>query len=383
MGWQRSSGSVAQGRLNITPDGLRVDPPTWVIPHELGHVFQFHQKDGGQTMDGAQSEAHANYVRERWIYFYGPVLPGWTDQQSNLDSFFTATAHFYHSHGRHYYLHWPIFLYLDENPDGLQDIGEGFVAKMWQQTLSGEYLYNTIARLSPHNNIKDIVGQYARHNVAWDYSHRTALTTVANMGDADFLQRWVIAELRQRPDDPSWWQVPPEMAPMQGAYKIHQLIPPGSGAGRVVSVNFHGLPIASRGADWRVSFVVVSDSGTVRYSSMWNAGTNSVTLAANENTVYLVVAGTPNSFLFGAFDDTVYPYQLSNPASPGSPISQHRTRFPYELQISGATPKESNNGVAPADWCNTSMASAGNRPVQRSTAPPTLARTPACWAAPS
>jgi carbonic anhydrase/acetyltransferase-like protein (isoleucine patch superfamily) len=337
-------GSVAAGRLNITPDGLRVDPPTWVIPHELGHVFQFHQKDGGQTMDGAQSEAHANYVRERWIYFYGPVLPGWTDQQSNLDSFFSATAHFYHSHGRHYYLHWPIFLYLDENPDGLPDLGEGFVVKLWQQTLSGEYLYNTIARLAPHNNIKDIVGQYARHNVAWDYSHRTQLTTAANTGDADFLQRWVIAELRQRPDDPSWWQVPPEMAPMQGAYKIHQLIPQGSGAGRVVSVNFHGLPIASRGADWRVSFVVVSDSGAVRYSGMWNAGTNSVTLAANENTVYLVAAGTPNSFLFGAFDDTVYPYQLSNPASPGSPISQQRTRFPYELQISGATPKESNNG---------------------------------------
>src|SRR5262249_15920761 len=161
------------------------------------------------------------------------------------------------------------------------------------------------------------------HNVVWDYSHRSALTTAANTGDADFLQRWVIAELRQRPDDPSWWRVPPEKAPMQGAYKIHQLIPQGTGAGRVVSVNFHGLPIASRGADWRASFVVVSDSGTVRYSGMWNTGTNSVTLASNENTLYLVVAGTPNSFLFGAFDDLSYPYQLSNPSSPGSPVSQH------------------------------------------------------------
>ena len=67
----------------------------------------------------------------------------------------------------------------------------------------------------------------------------------------------------------------------------------GSGAGRVVSVNFHGLPDSARGADWRASFVVVSDTGAVRYSSLWNAGTNSVTLAANENTLYLSVAGTP------------------------------------------------------------------------------------------
>ena len=339
--------SLNQGRLNITPDGLRVDPPTWVIPHELGHVFQFHQRDGGQTMDGAQSEAHANYVRERWIYFYGPVLPGWTDDQSNLDSFFAATAHFYHSHGRHYYLHWPIFLYLDENPDGLQDLGEGFVKNMWQQTLPGEYLYTTIARLAPHNNIKNIVALYARRNVAWDYSHRAALTTMANRGDADFLSRWVVAELRQRPDDPTWWQVSPEMAPMQGAYKIHQLIPQGSGAGRVVTVNFHGLPIAARGADWRVSFVVVSDAGVVRYSPDtpgWNSGTNSVTLAANENTVYLVVAATPSTFLFGAFDDTVYPYQLTNPQNPAQSLSQQRTRFPYEIQVTGGSPKETDNG---------------------------------------
>src|SRR4029077_2933532 len=102
--------------------------------------------------------------------------------------------------------------------------------------------------------------------------------------------------------------------------------------------------LVARGADWRASLVVVSDSGVIRYSSMWNTGTNSVTLAANENKVYLVVAATPNTFLFGAFDDTIYPYQLTNPQIPGSVLSQQRTRFPYEVQITGAAPKETDNG---------------------------------------
>ena len=328
------------GWINITPDGLQVDPPTWVPPHEFTHVLQMHQEDGGQNMLGDWWESHANYCRERWLYYYP-----WYPNTSGLDPFFADTAHFYCSHGRHYYLCWPLYLYLDENPDNLPDLGPGFVVKLWQNVQPGEYIYSTIQRFATNTPLQDLIGYYARRNVVWDYSHRSALTNAANTGDQDLAQRWTVAELRQRPDDPTWWQVPPEMAPMQGAYKIHQLIPQGSGAGRVVSVNFHGLPIASRGADWRASFVVVSDSGAVRYSTLWNAGTNSVILAANENTLYLVVAATPQPpFLYGSFDDTVYPYQLSNPANPSQSLSQQRTRFPYEIQVLGATPKESNNG---------------------------------------
>jgi carbonic anhydrase/acetyltransferase-like protein (isoleucine patch superfamily) len=328
------------GWINITPDGLQVDPPTWVPPHEFAHVLQMHQEDGGQNMLGDWWESHANYCRERWLYYYP-----WYPNTSGLDAYFADTSHFYCSHGRHYYLCWPLYLYLDENPDNLPDLGPGFVVKLWQNVRPGEYIYSAIQRFATNTPLQDLIGYYARRNAVWDYSHRAALQAAYNAGDQDLAQRWTYAELRQRPDDPTWWQVPPEMAPMQGAYKIHQLIPQGSGDGRVVTVNFHGLPLAARGADWRVGFVVVSDTGAVRYSTLWNAGTNSVTLAANENTLYLVVAGTPAPpFLYGSFDDTVYPYQLSNPANPTQALSQQRTRFPYELQVFGAAPAESNNG---------------------------------------
>jgi carbonic anhydrase/acetyltransferase-like protein (isoleucine patch superfamily) len=320
--------------VNITPDGLRVDPVTWVPPHEFTHACQESANvNGSQTVDGQFWENNANYGREQWLYYYP-----WNTNQSGLDPYYADTSHFWLAHGRNYYLCWPFWLYLDENPDSLPGLGSTYgdflSTRLWKNAQSGEYLWNTLARLVPGVSVQDIFGYFARRDVMWDYSHRAALTNAANTGDAELNARWTYAELRQRPDDPGWWQMPLEFAPQQGGYKIIKLVPQGSGAGRVVAVNFHGLPDSSRGADWRASLVVVADNGAVRYGSLWNAGTNSVTLAANETTVYLSVAGTPTSLLAESTDETLQPYQ-SSPA---------KARFPFEIQVSGATPYETPAG---------------------------------------
>jgi len=320
--------------INITPDGLQVNPPTWVPPHEFTHACQEDgYTNGTQNVDGQFWENNANYGREQWLYYYP-----WYPNQSNLDPNYGNMSHFWIGHGRDYYLCWPFWLYLDENPDNLPGLGSSFgncfTPKLWQSASNGEYLWDTFARLSPGNPVQDIIGFMARRNVMWDYSHRSALTNAANTGDLELNQRWIYSELCQRSDDPTWWQTPIEFAPQQTGYKISRLVPQGSGAGRVVSVNFHGLPDSARGADWRASLIVVSDSGVVRYSSLWNAGSNSVTLAANENLVYLSVAGTPAQFLPESIDETLQSFQ-SAPA---------KVRFPYEMQITGATPYESTKG---------------------------------------
>src|SRR5207248_5063930 len=123
---------------------------------------------------------------------------------------------------------------------------------------------------------------------------------LANFGaplDNTATARWQFTDLVQRSDDASWWCVPYEMAPMQGAYAIHELVVSGSGtSGRTVSVNLHGLPNSTRGADWRASFIVIADNGSERYSALWSNGTNSVTLSGTENKLYLSVAGAPATF---------------------------------------------------------------------------------------
>ena len=327
-------GGSVLARLNITPDGLRENPPTWVIPHELMHCFQFH--NSVPSVPGAWYESHANYGRERWLQSYGMLFPA--NQRSGMDPTYLRCAHQMLGHGRDYYLCWPLFLYLDENPDGLPDLGEGTVVDLWQQPQTGEYPLMTLERLTPTSSLKDIMGGFARRGVTYNFKSKAdiqaALASFGQPLDNAATDRWRFTDLVQRSDDPGWWQVPFEMAPMQGGFVIHELVPTGSGAGRVVSVNFQGLPDSVRGADWSASFIVIADDGSERYSTLWSSGNNSVTLAANENKVYLSVAGAPATFHDSGFSDVAAPYR----SHPG------KARFPYQLQVTGATPKQRDNG---------------------------------------
>lgn len=321
-------------RLNVTPDGLRENPPTWVIPHELMHCMQMHNSSG--HVPGAWWESHANYGRERWLQHFGVLFPA--NQRSGLDPTALRCAHQLLGHGRDYYLCWPFFLYVDENPDKLPDLGERAVVDVWQQTRAGEYSMMALERLTPQTSLKDIVGGYARRGATLDYANqqdmRAALGAFGPPLDNAATERWQFTELERRADDSDWWQVPFEMAPMQGAYAIHELVPEGGGDGRAVSVDFRGLPDSDRGADWRASLIVVADDGSTRYGELWNAGTRSVTLAADENRVFLSVAGAPDVFYDSDFKDLVAPYR-SHPS---------KSRFPYELRVAGATPRERDNG---------------------------------------
>lgn len=338
--WAGLDGNYA--RLNITPDGLRENPPTGVLPHEFTHVIQFH--NSSNYVPGAWWEGHANYGRERYLQHFGALYPA--NQRSGIDPTYLRCAHQILGHGRDYYLSWPMFMYLDENPDNLSDLGEGTMVKLWQQAQINEYPLMTLERLTPSSTLKDIVGNFARRQATYNYQSKAdiqaALATFGAPLDNAATSRWQFTDLVQRPDDATWWRVPYEMAPMQGAYAIHELVPSGSGGGRVVSVNFRGLADSGRGADWRASFIVIADDGTERYSSLWGNGSNSVTLAANENKICLSVAGAPATFHVGApnasfegdFNNNTYPYR-SAPS---------KARFPYEIQVTGASPKQRDNG---------------------------------------
>ena len=320
------------GRLNITPDGLQVDPPTWVIPHEVMHVFQMHQRDNGSTVDGTWWEGHANYGRELWISYYRNLYPN----SSGIDANYIHSGHMNVAHGRDYYLSWPFFVYLDENPDGLPDLGAGIVANMWKSNAPGVYPYVTIENVTPVSSLKDIIGYFARRELTFDYQNQAAITNALNAQNPTVWRRFQLAELVRRSDDTNWWRVPMEMAPMQGAYATHELLAHGSGAGRVVTVNFRGLPDVVRTADWRAAFIAISDTGVEHYTPLWSAGSNAITLAANENRLYLSVAGTPEQMPYPGHDDLQYPYR-SHPS---------KQRLHYELQVFGATPRESTNSLA-------------------------------------
>jgi autotransporter-associated beta strand protein len=324
--WMSSTGG-GFGYMNIEPSGLQADPPTWIIPHELMHVFQHHNNNGHYS---GQWETHANYGRERWIQHYQAFYPN----ASNIEALGVRDGHFMISSGRNYYLTWPFLYYIDDNPDNLPDLSDGMVKRLWQEGQPGEFWPATLDRLTPTTSLKDISGYYARRCATWDFSNQAAMTATLNNQDPTRNARHLFTDLIQRPDAPGWWRVPPNKAPAQGAYAMHELIPAGSGAGRVVTVNLQGLADSARGADWRASFVSVSDTGVERYTPLWNNGSSSITLAANENKLYLSVAGTPDSYANGGFNEAAEPFR-SHPS---------RSRFHYQVQLTGATPRERNNG---------------------------------------
>jgi autotransporter-associated beta strand protein len=313
--------------MNIDPSGLQTNPPTWIIPHELMHVFQHHNNNGNYS---GQWETHANYARERWLQHYQVFYPN----RSNIEALGVRDGHFMISSGRNYYLTWPFLYYIDDNPDNLPDLSDGMVKRLWQEGQSGEFWPATLDRLTPTTSLKDISGYYARRCATWDFSNQVAMTTELNLQDPTRNARHLFTELLPRADAPGWWRVPAHKAPAQGAYAMHELIPAGSGAGRVVTVNLQGLIDSARGADWRASLIAVSDTGVERYTPLWSNGSNSITLAANENKLYLSVAGTPDWYANGGFNEATEPFR-SHPS---------RSRFHYQIQVTGATPRERDNG---------------------------------------
>ena len=300
-------------RLNIDPSGLRVDPPTWVIPHEFRHCCQsFSRSDGGPTPQNMY-EADANYTRECWLWFYGPTYDP-TGPDSSVE--YTRLLNYCIPHARTYYIDWPFAVYLYQNPDKLPDIGGQFWWKVWAQIQPGEYFWDTIQRLAPNVGRKDLLGYIARRR-SFAYEHHLP---------ADVSER---TELKRSSDTPDWWIVPSEMAPMQCGYTIHELVPDKKGG--TVTVELKGIPNKERGSDWRASLIAISDDGTERYSKLWGSGKQSITLGPNENKLLLTVAGVPDKIFPVEFDDTAGPYR-SSPA---------KVRMPYEIRVTGAKPKES------------------------------------------
>ncbi len=325
-----ASGGYASGGgcIGMDPSGLRIDPPTWVIPHELMHTFQ--EAQGGK-MKGMWHESHADYSTERFLMFYPgyfpPENPGSPDiGHSVLNPGLMARSHFYLGNGSYYYLCWPIWLYLDENPDRMPGLGNQLSSRLWQEIRKKEDIFSCIKRLVPSVDLKSLIGNYARRNVTWDYANGAAMR--ANCAEAWKERRQVFAELLPRSDTPpGWWMVPREKAPQAGSYTQHELTLPSS-MNREVTVELVGLPSAP-GQDWRASIVAVKPDGSeAGHSPAFGPGVMKFRVPQEASRLVLVVAATPDAFTDWDADDKLHPWR-SDPS---------RRKYHYAVRLAGTTP---------------------------------------------
>lgn len=319
--------------------------PSWVLPHEFGHVVTAHQR-GWNSNKYVQAwwEAIGNWYREQFLYsdYYSQWI---TDPASGTDYFETYMKNlcFTPILGRDNYAAWAFLQYLTENPDNLDGYGSDFVKDLMQQGQVDEYPYLEIERLSGAD-LKDTLGHYAKRMATLDLSRQESYRARQNellaRGEWNWNEIYTVLENSGKSDN--FYTVPTERAPQQMGLNIVPL----DVTGNRISVTLQGLTDV-QGADWRACIAVEQRDGTTRYSDLFKSGERAEMDfdSSRDAAAYLTVTATPDSDTFikcgvpwaygeGEFDENNMPF-LS------------KTRYPYGVTIEGAgiQQRQSNGGM--------------------------------------
>ena len=328
--------------------------PSWVLPHEFGHVVTAHQL-GWNENKYVQSwwEAIANWYREQFLYsdYYSQWV---TDPASGTDYFETYMKNlcFTPILGRDNYASWAFLQYLTDNPDNLDGYGKDFMKTLMQNGQRDEYPYKEIDRLA-NADIKETLGKYAARLATLDFNqqekYQARQSQLLNSGEWNWGEIYTLLE--KTTDKDNYYTVPTERAPQQFGLNIIPLKAYGGTweDGASVSATLEGLTDV-QGADWRACLVVAESNGNTRYSDLFKAGETASINVGVADAVFLVVTATPDSdtwqengvpwaYSEGEFDENNRPFL-------------GKTRYPYAVTIDGAEIRQTanNTGMAQGNY---------------------------------
>ncbi len=322
--------------LFVAPDAMRVDEPSWVLPHELAHAFTYHQ---GGTIPYAWYESTANWFRDQYLgseyYAYGGRTYGPTSD------FFTPYVRYsdrYVPHMLQWYDTWPIFTYISENPDNIEGLGMPLMHKILEYNApSNASMFDTIETLSGVPK-KEFLAGFTRRMATYDFSRQQyylqSLETVTNdlkYYDNVDLKSEMYTTLNAA-DSEGYCAVPENKAPMAAGFNVVPLDVDLSKAKLTADIVNTST---EQGADLRASLVTATASNVTRYSNIVKgSGTAEITMNGDETKAFLVVCATP---------DTIKNYEVDWNSSAGDTD----TRYTYKAKIS--TSDESNTHLLSAD----------------------------------
>ncbi|MBD5160284.1 MAG: hypothetical protein HDT23_08615 [Ruminococcus sp.] len=308
-------------------DSMQYNPPSWVFPHEFGHVMTAHQGAwNNNKYSYAWWEAIGNWYREQYLYSdYS------TDETGHGTDFFETYMKnlcFTFPCGRDYYASWAFFQYLTENPDNLEGYGADFVKKLLQEGQPDEFPFDQIERLAPAD-LKETLGLYAGHIAGLDFmkgdAYRARLNELLDSGSWNWQQIYTMLE--KVSGKSNTYAVPTERAPQFAGINV---IPLKSESGEHSVTLNAGTNID--GADWRACIVQQSADGSCKYSQLFKAG-ETIKWTSTGGTEYLAVVATPDldkitkCGLPGIYDDN------SEFSESNMPFSS-KERYPYSVTFS-------------------------------------------------
>lgn len=334
MTWNDGGGGGAYSTMDgngffyamANPASCRFDPPSGATPHEFGHVWQGTGAGfNGSDSSGSWWEGHANWMMLQFLNSY-PQAGG-----------YIQNGMYYPSHGRDYYDSFMIWEAAREDAR----YGAAWVNSIWTDATpaqrTSEFIIDRMIRLDTSGSadkagaMKDLWGDMAKKLVTWDFERKQWL---AQANSADDGSNWSFYQrsrtpLVKLPGASGWYRPAREHAPMEFGFNI---IPLTAVAGTTVSCNFQPQCDPVRQSDWRACLVAVNAAGDASYSTLWNAGTNSITLSADQTKLYLVVIATPK------------PMKIAEPIW-NAYLTDAGLQFPYAVSFTNSSPK---NVIYPA-----------------------------------
>lgn len=321
-------------------DSMQYEPPSWVLPHEFGHVVTGHQLGwNNNKYSYAWWEAMGNWYREQYLYSEHS-----NDQTGHGTDFFETylkNLNLTFPCGRDYYAAWPFLQYLTENPDNMAGYGSDFVKRMLQEGQPDEYPFDMVERLAPAD-LKDTLGNFAKHMAGLDFQKGDAYRARLNERLADGNWHWqqIYTMLEPIAGKDNTYRVPTERAPQYAGMNIVPLNITDS----KISVTLNG---ENDEDNWRACIVQQKADGSCVYSELFrNSDTMTVNTVPDAVSAYLTVIATPDL-------DNITKAGL--PYGPDSEFAEEKLPFtskqqyPYSVTINGAdiVKRNVNTGINP------------------------------------
>ncbi len=325
-------------------DAMAYETPSWVLPHEFGHVVTWHQggwNDNKYTY--AWYEAMGNWFREQFLYsdYYQSADTQETGHYTDFFETYLKNMNLTSPCGRDYYASWVLLEYLTENPDNLGNYGDTFVKTMLQEGTTDEYPLKMIERLGGVD-LKTTLGNFAKRLATLDFenqeNYRARLDELFESGDWNYQNIYTYLE---KSEVDGWYRVPTEKAPQQAGVNVIPL----EITGDTITATLNGLTTVD-GADWRGCIVAEDSNGNSYYSDLFGNGeTQTLKLPSNVTSAYLTVVATPDT---DTMVEVGLPYGEDSEFAEEYYSYQSKTRYPYEVKLDGATVQqrtvsESNN----------------------------------------
>jgi hypothetical protein len=335
--WGLTGGSFGTGRMGmwIGTGGLS---DHWGLAHEFMHGVQ--SVEGGMACNQSNTcgwvyESHANWAAQQQTEYH--------TSEVHCSEMLANAPHLYLGSTRDRYCNWQFMEYLKDK------YCFSAVNAIWTGAAAADPFTGIRNGMSwSVTQLNDFMGEWAMHNVTWDYKDPAPSSTAGKNQGALFRSKYGtttntsqnIRRLRTtkvEPLDSSYasnrrFISPLNWAPQRYGYNIIRLFPESSATS--VTVTFRGVTSSPSSPDWRWG-LVATDSGitTARYSALQKGSDGALTFCVNSGeSLFLVVTATPSAWYNIVWD------QAYNTVP----------RYPYMIQLANAWPEGFQNGTQDA-----------------------------------